>query len=95
MTVDRVFRARRAIVGDVETSAAVGVAGGRIAIIAPFEAPVDAGEVIELDDDEVLLPGSSTRTSTSTSRAGPSGKASTRPPAPRRPAGSRRSSTCR
>jgi allantoinase len=57
MTVDRLFRARRAIVGDVETSAAVGVAGGRIAIVAPFEAPVEAGEVIELDHDEVLLPG--------------------------------------
>mgnify|MGYP003693875117 CR=1 FL=1 len=57
MTVDRLFRARRAIVGDVETSAAVGVAGGRIAIVAPFEAPIEAGEVIELDHDEVLLPG--------------------------------------
>ena len=35
MTVDLLFRARRAIVGDGETSAAVGVADGRIARSSP------------------------------------------------------------
>ena len=57
MTVDRLFRARRAIVGEVETSAAVGVVAGRIATVAPLDAPIEAAEVIELGQDEVLLPG--------------------------------------
>ena len=57
MTVDQLFRARRAIVGEVETSAAVGVVAGRIATVAPLDAPIEAAEVIELGQDEVLLPG--------------------------------------
>ncbi len=95
MTVDRLFRARRAIVGDGETSAAVGVAGGRIAIVAPVEAPIEAGEVIELDHDEVLLPGL-VDTHVHVNEPGRTEwEGFDRPPGPRRRAGSRRSSTCR
>ncbi|HEY7969903.1 MAG TPA: allantoinase AllB, partial [Candidatus Limnocylindrales bacterium] len=57
MTVDQLFRARRAIVGEVEASAAVGVVAGRIATVAPLDAPIEAAEIIELGQDEVLLPG--------------------------------------
>jgi allantoinase len=57
MTVDRVFRAQRVIVGDAETSAVVGVHEGRIAFVAPVGAPLDADDVVELGPDEVLLPG--------------------------------------
>jgi allantoinase len=55
--VDLVVRARRAIVNGAEVAAAVGIAGGRIAAVTSYdEAPV-AARVIELEDDEVLLPG--------------------------------------
>lgn len=54
--LDTVVRARRAVVGDQERAADVGIRGGRIVAVADhgaFEAP----EVVELADDEVLLPG--------------------------------------
>jgi allantoinase len=57
MTVDRLFRARRAIVDDVETASVIGVTDGRIALVAPFDTPVDAADVVEVGPDEVLLPG--------------------------------------
>jgi allantoinase len=54
---DRAFRAERAVVGGAERACVVGVAGGRIVAVEPFDAPVAAREVIELGVDEVLLPG--------------------------------------
>jgi allantoinase len=54
MTFDLVFRARRVITPDGEIAAAVGVRDGRVAAIEP---DLDAPRVIELGDDEVLLPG--------------------------------------
>jgi allantoinase len=57
MTVDRLFRARRAVVGDVEGPAAIAVTAGRIVAVGQLDEPIDAAEVIELGPDEVLLPG--------------------------------------
>ncbi|HST66805.1 MAG TPA: allantoinase AllB, partial [Mycobacteriales bacterium] len=37
--------------------ARVGVAGGRIAVVAGWDAPLEAAETVVLDDDAVLLPG--------------------------------------
>jgi allantoinase len=55
-SVDRAFRARRAIIDGAEVSCIVRVQDGRIAAIEPFHADV-TGELVELADDEVLLPG--------------------------------------
>ncbi|WP_324192946.1 allantoinase AllB [Nocardia transvalensis] len=52
-----VFRARRVITPGGEVAASVVVRGGRIVEIAPFEAEIDAGEVVRVADDAVLLPG--------------------------------------
>ncbi|TWP51180.1 allantoinase AllB [Lentzea tibetensis] len=52
--MDLVFRARRVITPDGETACDVGVRDGRIVAIEPR---LDGAEVIELGDDEVLLPG--------------------------------------
>jgi allantoinase len=54
---DAVFRARRLVTADGERSGCVGVAGGRIAAVAPLEAGLDGRRVVELGDDVVLLPG--------------------------------------
>ncbi|MGI5130081.1 allantoinase AllB [Pseudonocardia sp. CA-107938] len=53
---DLVLRARRAVVDGAVRPAAVLVRGERIAAVLPFDAPLDALEVV-LADDEVLLPG--------------------------------------
>jgi allantoinase len=53
---DVVVRARRAVVDGAVRPAAVLVRGERIAAVLPFDAPVDAPQVV-LADDEVLLPG--------------------------------------
>ncbi|GAA3661808.1 allantoinase AllB [Nocardioides ginsengisoli] len=55
--LDLVVRARRAIVDGVEREVAVGVAGGRIAVLATSAEPLAAARTVVLDDDEVLLPG--------------------------------------
>jgi allantoinase len=52
-----VIRAPRAIIAGVETGATVSVADGRIVAVGPLDAPVAAAHVVELADDEVLLPG--------------------------------------
>lgn len=58
MTVDTLFRARRAIVDGAEVSATIGVENGTIVSIEPYESPLPSGvQVIDLADDEVLIPG--------------------------------------
>jgi allantoinase len=57
MSLDLVIRARRAVVGGQERSAAIGVTDGRIALITDHDADVDAVEQLTLGDSEVLLPG--------------------------------------
>ncbi|GAA2808706.1 allantoinase AllB [Saccharopolyspora taberi] len=54
---DVVFRARRLIGPHGEGSATVGVRDGRIAAVESYDTPLDGAEVVELADDEVLLPG--------------------------------------
>ncbi len=55
--LDVLLRARRAVVDGAETAAAVGIAGERIALVTSYDDPVEARAVLELLDDEVLLPG--------------------------------------
>jgi allantoinase len=52
-----VLRAPRAVTEDGEVGACVGVVDGRIAAVAPLSARLDGARVVELADDEVLLPG--------------------------------------
>ncbi|QIZ34759.1 allantoinase AllB [Saccharopolyspora sp. ASAGF58] len=54
---DVVFRARRLIGPNGETSGSVGVRDGRIAAVEPLGSQLDAARTIELAEDEVLLPG--------------------------------------
>jgi allantoinase len=51
------FRARRAVVGGREVPATVVVADGRVVAVEPLDAEVSVDRVVELADDEVLLPG--------------------------------------
>ena len=55
--LDVLIRARRAVVDGRETPVAVGVRAGRIAPLAAYDALTEAEAVVELLDDEVLLPG--------------------------------------
>jgi allantoinase len=55
--LDLVLRARRVVTAAGEAAACVGVAGGRIAAVEPYEFALTGGRVIELGDDVVLLPG--------------------------------------
>ncbi|SDS19096.1 allantoinase AllB [Jiangella sp. DSM 45060] len=55
--LDVVVRARRAVVDGAEVPAAVGIAGGRIAVVTTFDDAPPAARTVTLDDDEVLLPG--------------------------------------
>jgi len=55
--LDVVLRAARAVVGDVERPAAVGVRAGRVQVVAGVGAALTADEEIVLGDDVVLLPG--------------------------------------
>jgi allantoinase len=57
MTLDRVIRARRAIVDGAETPCAIGIQAGRIAAIDAIDAYLDAADDVILEDHEVLLPG--------------------------------------
>jgi allantoinase len=54
--VDTVVRARRAVVDGEERPADVGLRDGRIVAVAAYGG-LEAAEVVELADDEVLLPG--------------------------------------
>ncbi|WP_424923261.1 allantoinase AllB [Amycolatopsis arida] len=55
--MDLVVRGRRVVADDAELPRSVGVAGGRIATVAPHDADLPAARTVELADDEVLLPG--------------------------------------
>ncbi|MPY82568.1 MAG: allantoinase AllB [Actinophytocola sp.] len=55
--MDLVFRARRVITSAGEQARSIGVAGGKIVAVEPYDADLDAGRVIDLDADVVLLPG--------------------------------------
>ncbi|WP_210480254.1 allantoinase AllB [Naasia sp. SYSU D00948] len=55
--LDRVVRGRRVLVDGSFRPAAVGIREGRIAAVAQVDAELSAGEVTDLADDEVLLPG--------------------------------------
>jgi allantoinase len=57
VSLDVVIRAGRAVIGDREVAAAVHVRDGRIVGVEPYDAPVGRARVVELADDEVLLPG--------------------------------------
>src|SRR5919202_4650621 len=56
---DLVFRARRVITAAGEVARCVGVRDGRITAIEPYDSdvPGDSAQVVEVDPDEVLLPG--------------------------------------
>jgi allantoinase len=55
--LDLLFRAPRVITAAGEVARCIGVRDGRIAVIEPIDAEPDADEVVELGDDEVLIPG--------------------------------------
>ena len=55
--LDVVFRAARAVIDGREQPASVGVADGRVVVIAALDADLTATTVVELGDDEVLIPG--------------------------------------
>jgi allantoinase len=65
MSLDVLFRARRVVAAGGEAARSVGVKDGRIAVIRPLEDDLgahpgddlDAVRVVDLGDDEVLLPG--------------------------------------
>ena len=57
MVMDLVVAARRVVTGGAVRPARVGVAGGRIAAVAPWAADLPADRTVVLDDDAVLLPG--------------------------------------
>jgi len=67
--LDLVIRARRAVVGSDQTSCAIGVREGVVAAVSAYDAELPAAAVVELADDEVLLPGLVDSTSMSTIRA--------------------------
>ena len=55
--LDLLFRAPRVITAAGEVARCIGVRDGRIVVIEPIGAELDAEEVVELGDDEVLIPG--------------------------------------
>jgi len=50
-------RARRAVIGGAEVSAAVGIVGERVAVVTSYDEAPAAARTVTLEDDEVLLPG--------------------------------------
>lgn len=54
---DLVLRGRRVVAAGGETPRCIGVREGRVAAVEPYDSPVDGIRAVELDDDEVLLPG--------------------------------------
>ena len=57
VAAETLLRARRAVVGDRETPVAVRIRDGVITDVSPYDVDAGAAEVVELADDEVLLPG--------------------------------------
>lgn len=57
MAADLVVRAARAVVDGAERAVSVGVTQGRITSVTPYDEPPVADETVELEADEVLLPG--------------------------------------
>jgi allantoinase len=55
--LDLVIRGRRIVSETGEVAATVGVKGGKIVAVAPYESDLQAAEHRELREDEVLLPG--------------------------------------
>lgn len=55
--LDMVIRARRVVTATGEVARAVGVAGGTIVAIEPFDADLPATEQVTVDDSAVLMPG--------------------------------------
>ncbi|MFI7536358.1 allantoinase AllB [Streptosporangium sp. NPDC049376] len=55
--LDLLFRARRVVTPAGERACGVGVRNGTIVAVEPPDTDLDAAEVVELGDDEVLLPG--------------------------------------
>src|SRR4051812_17021906 len=55
--LDLVIRARRMISTAGEVSGAVGVRGGRIVAVEAYDAPLEGTTHLELQDDEVPMPG--------------------------------------
>src|SRR5262245_35938597 len=54
---DLVFRARRAVTAAGEVARCVGVSGGRIVALEPYDSRLTGARTVELGDDTVLLPG--------------------------------------
>jgi allantoinase len=57
MRPEVVIRAARAVVDGAETGVTLSLVGGRIVAVDPLDATVEADRVVQLADDEVLLPG--------------------------------------
>ena len=57
MAADALLRAGRAVVDGRETAVAVRIREGVITALEAYDAPADGATVVELADDEVLLPG--------------------------------------
>jgi allantoinase len=55
--LDLVFRAARMITPNGEVAGCVGIADGTVVEVGPWEVELDAPRVVELTEDEVLLPG--------------------------------------
>jgi allantoinase len=55
--LDLLFRAPRVITAAGEVARYIGVRDGRIVVIEPIDTELDADEVVELGDDEVLIAG--------------------------------------
>lgn len=56
-TYDLVVRAPRAVTPEGESAVCLGITDGQIVVVEPLSARLDADTVLELGDDEVLLPG--------------------------------------
>ena len=55
--LDLVVRARRTVTADGEAPRSVGVRDGSVVAVEPYDAEMSGATVLELTDDEVLLPG--------------------------------------
>ena len=55
--LELLFRAPRVITVAGEVARCIGVRDGRIVVVEPIDAELDADEVVELGEDEVLIPG--------------------------------------
>jgi len=55
--LDLVVRAERAIIAGGQRSVTIGVRAGTVVAVEPFDADLRADQVVELGDDQVLMPG--------------------------------------